>query len=138
MVQEAIKSALSSDPTVSTLTGGRIYNDVPDGASYPHVLISKAREKAWHTLGGATSGLGWDVMVPIFTMSRYQGDLEALTIHERIVAVLNFAPLMVTGFPKVSCEYAPGGDITGQVMVIDKDKIETRQVVGEFRVRVMQ
>jgi len=140
-VQVAVKAAMAADTAtggVSDLVDTRIYNDVPDGAAYPHVVFGKARERALHTFGGASSGLGWDVTLPIFTMSRYQGDYEALTIHSRIVALLNFQPLTVSGFSKVSVEYAPGGDITGQVMVIDIDKIETRQIAGEFRIQVRQ
>jgi hypothetical protein len=141
-VQTAIYGVLSADATLAglSLTAGTatvgVFNDVPDGQDYPHVLISKARERAWHTLGGRTAGIGWDVMVPIFVMSRYSGDREALQILERIVALLNFSSLAVTGFTSVICEYAPGGDMTGQVMVIDVDKIETRQVVAEFQVLV--
>lgn len=140
-VQVAIYGALSGDTGaggVSTLVGGRIHNDVPDGEDYPLVMFGKAREKAMHTFGGATSGLGWEVMLPIYSMSRYQGDSEALAIHSRIVALLNYQPLTVAGFTKCDVEYAPGGDVTGQVMVVDIDKIETRQVVGEFLIRVRQ
>jgi hypothetical protein len=137
-VQTAIYSRLAGDATLLALATGGVHNDVPDGQDYPHVLISAAREKAWHTFGTAATGLGWDVVVPIFTRSRYAGDKEALEIHDRIVALLNFAALTVTGYTSVMCEYAPGGDMTGQVMVIDVDKIETRQVVAEFRVRVRQ
>jgi len=142
-VQIAAYTAMTADTGaggVHTLVGGRIYNDVPDGAAYPHVVFGKAREKSEHTFGGVSSGLGWEVMLPIFTMSRYQGDAEALTIHSRIVALLNKwnAGPAVSGFSSVCWEYAPGGDVTGQVMVIDIDKIETRQVVAEFSVTVHQ
>lgn len=138
-VMVAVSAALHGDTGaggVSTLVSDRIYNDVPDNASYPHVIFGKARERALHTFGGPTAGKGWDITLPIFSMSRTQGDKEALTIHSRIVALLDFSALSVSGYPHVSVQYAPGGDVTGQVMVIDIDKIETRQVVGEFEIQV--
>lgn len=130
--------SLSIDPRTNALTTVGVYNDVPEGATYPHVLISRAREQGSHCFGGASVGLGWQVTVPLFTMSRYQGDLEALQIHNRVVSLLNFYPLTVTGYAYVSVEYAPGGDATGQLVVRDIEKIETRSIEAEFRVMVKQ
>lgn len=142
-VQDAIYSRLAGDSTLvamlepHVLTGGPgVLNDVPDGQDYPIVLISGAREKAMHTFGGPSAGKGWDVMVPIFSMSRYRGDREALLIHNRVVALLDFYALTVSGFSQVSCEYAPGGDVTGQVITRDVEKVKTHQVAAEFSVKV--
>jgi hypothetical protein len=133
LIQTAIYAVLSADATLTGLATGGVHNDIPDGSAYPHVLISKATETPWHTFGGASSGLGWKDIIRIHVYSRYAGDLEAMQIHERIVTLLNFQPLTVTGYANVSCEYEQL-----RVLVEDIDKIETRHLVGEFCVMVHQ
>jgi hypothetical protein len=138
-IQTAIYGVLSADATLAGLsltdetpTVG-VFNDVPEGQGYPHVLISKAVETPWHSFGGPTTGLGWKNIIRIHTYSRYQGDKEALGIHGRIVALLNFQPLTVSGYNGSIVEYE-----SLRVFVEDIEKIETRHLVGEFCVMVKQ
>lgn len=139
VIQTAIYAVLSGDSVLAGLSLTdetpvvRVYNDVPDGTGYPHVLISKATETPKHTFGGPSTGLGWKNIIRIHTYSRYQGGKEALQIHDRIVALLNFQPLTVTGFPQVWVEYEQMRE-----MVEDVEKIETRHLVDEFCVEVHQ
>ena len=133
LIQTAIYALLTADATLMGLATGGVHNDVPEGQAYPHVLISKASETPRHTFGTATTGLGWNNVIRIHVYSRYQGDIEALTIHDRIVSLLNFQPLTVTGYGSVSTEYE-----AMRVLVEDIDKIETRHLVGEYRVLVHQ
>lgn len=133
VVQTAIYGVLSADAALLALATGGVHNDIPDGQAFPHVLISRTTETPWHTLGGASTGLGWKEIVRIHVYSRYQGDIEALQIHERIVTLLNFQTLTVSGFTSVICEYEQG-----RMLVEDIDKIETRHWVGEFCVQVRQ
>lgn len=119
--------SLTVDTETSAYTTVRVYNEVPTGATYPHVQISKASETPWHTLGGASTGIGWKNIIRIHVFSRQKGDREALQIHERIVALLNFQPLTVTGFSSATVEYEQGRMLVEQI-----DKIETRHQVGEF------
>jgi hypothetical protein len=55
VIQEAIYSVLSADSTLAGLSLTEdtdtvtVYNDVPEGAKYPHVLLTKASETPWHT-----------------------------------------------------------------------------------------
>ncbi len=132
-IQTAIYGVLSADATLLTLATGGVHNDVPDGQAYPHVLISKASETPWHTFGAATSGLGWKNIIRIHTYSRYQGDTEALQIHSRVVALLNFQPLTVTGYSSAFVDYE-----SGRMFVEDIEKLETRHQVDEFCVWVKQ
>lgn len=133
LIQIAVYGVLAADATLLALATGGIHNDVPDGQAFPHVLISKATETPWHTMGGASTGLGWKNIIRIHTYSRYQGDTEALAIHDRMVALLNYQTLTVTGYSTVICEYE-----SMRVMVEDVDKIETRHLVDEFCIRVHQ
>ncbi len=145
LIQTAFYGVLSVDATLAGLsltevvddpgnfTTVTVYNDIPKDATYPHVLISRATEMPKHTLGGATTGLGWKNTIRVHTYSRYDGDLEALQIHERMVALLNFQHLTIPGFPQVAVEYEQG-----RMLVEDIDKIETRHWVDEFSVVVHQ
>lgn len=139
LVQTAIYAVLSADATLeglsetSTTATVQVYNDAPEGAGYPHVLISRATETPSHTFGGPNAGKGWRNIIRIHVYSRYQGDLEAMQIHERIVELLNFQDLTVTGFPKVSIECE-----SMRLLVEDIEKIETRHLVSEFRVVTRQ
>ena len=139
VIQEAIYGVLSADATLAglSLTEGTdavvVYNDVPEGAPYPHVLMTKASETQWHALGGTSAGVGWKNIIRLHVRSRYQGDREALRIVERVVALLNFQDLAVTGFSSAICECEGT-----KVLVQDIDKIETRSAVAEFCVMVRQ
>jgi hypothetical protein len=128
-IQTAIFSTLNGDATLTALC--TVHNDVPESQEYPHIEIGSATEKPWHTLGGASVGIGWNATVTIHIWSRYQGDVEALTILDRVVALLNFTTLTVSGYPTVITEYDQA-----RVLVQDVDKVETRHVAAIFRFRV--
>jgi Protein of unknown function (DUF3168) len=136
-VQAAIVTRLRADATLAGLsltsdtTTVEIYNDVPENALFPHVLLSKPTETPDHTFGGTTLGIGWKNIIRVHTYSRYQGDKEAQQIRGRIVAVLNYQLLSVTGWPTVTVKYE-----SGRTLIEDIDKIETRHDVAEFCVEV--
>ena len=133
LIQTAIYAVLSADATLVALATGGVHNDIPEGQAYPHVLISRATETPQHTFGPPTTGLGWKNIIRIHVYSRYQGDVEAMQIHERVVSLLNFQPLTVTGYGQVSVEYEQM-----RLMVESVEKIETRHLVGEYCVMVHQ
>lgn len=142
LIQAAIYSVLSADSTLAglSLTEGTptvyVYNDAPDrdpntneAAGYPYVLIQRATETPWHTMG--SSGRGWNNIVRVHVFSRYQGDIEALRIRERIVTLLDFQSLTVDGYATVLTKID-----SMQIGVTDIEKAETRHDVIEVRVRV--
>jgi hypothetical protein len=136
-IHEAIYNVLRVDATLAglSLTSGSatvaVYNNEPANVLYPHVLMSKTTETPYNTFGGPTRGIGWKDIMRVHVYSRYRGDLEAIRIHQRIVALLNFQPLTVTGFSQVTVECEQM-----RVMVEQIDKITTRHLVGEFTVTV--
>lgn len=137
LAQNAIVTVLAADATLAALsltqdtTTVEVFNDIPTGQLYPHVLVSRASAVPWHTMG--SSGTGWNCVIRTHVYSRYQGDKEALQIHERIVTLLDYQTLTIAGYNTVICHLD-----REQVMVEDIEKVETRHVVGEFRVRVHQ
>jgi hypothetical protein len=138
-VMEAVVGALAADTTLEGLVGGRIYNDAPDDAEYPHVIVSLVTSKPSHTFGGATVGLGWKFPIDVHVLSLYQGERETLHIAARVVDLLNFAALMVAGFT-VTCEHrGPGAGFGPRLKVeANKEKLETRRWPLEFLVTVRQ
>lgn len=137
LIQQAIATLLAADATLMALVSD-VVNDIPARSGplaldYPYVFISHAVETPWHTFGTATTGKGWNVVLRLHIYSRYEGDKEALDILERLVTLLDFQSVTVTGYGTVLVEY-----IQGRVLVEDIDKIETRHIPAEFRVRVHQ
>lgn len=133
LLQTSVYALVSADATFTALVGGRFYNDVPDGAAFPHVQMGSATERGWHTMGGATVGIGWQGTLTLHVWSRYQGDSEALAIVGRLVTLLNFQSVTVTGYPTVIVEYD-----NARVLVESPppDKLETRHVPAVFKFRV--
>lgn len=139
VIQNAIATLLVADATLAALsltqdvTTVEVFNDVPTGQNFPHVLITRATEMPRHVLGGASTGLGWKNIIRVHVFSRYQGDKEALQIWERIVTLLNFQTLTVSGFTSVLCKVE-----SMRVLIEDIEKVETRHLVGELDVTVQQ
>jgi hypothetical protein len=129
-IQTAIYGVLNGDVTLVALVTG-VFNDVPAGQVYPYVQIGSATQRPWHTFGGSSVGIGWNATVTVHIWSRYQGDVEALAILNRVVALLNFQAVAVTGYTTVICELDQA-----RVLVEAVDKIETRHIPAVFRVRV--
>jgi len=140
LIQTALYGKLHGDATLGALLapsrrdgGFGVFNDVPDEQPYPYVQIGSGRELPWHTMGTATDGIGWNDSVTVHIWSRYQGDVEALAILTRVVGLLNFASIPVTGFATqfISLEEA-------RVLVEQVEKVETRHVSAVFRMQVHQ
>ena len=138
-IHNALYGVLSADTTLAALSltadnaTVAIVNDAEDGQQYPYVVISRPTETPMHTLGGAATGLGWNVIARAHSYSRYQGDREAARINGRIVALTNFQTIAVSGFSSATWEV-----ISNRILVEDKEKVETRHGVVEIRVKVRQ
>jgi hypothetical protein len=143
-IQTAMFGILNADTTLAGLsltvdtesgeyTTVGVYDDVPDKAKFPHVLFGNHIETDWNALGGRTDGIGWKDIIRIHARSRYQGKYESLRIMERVVALLNYQSIAVSGFGTVDvkCEGTKS-------LKFDLDRIETRDVIGEFCVMVRQ
>jgi hypothetical protein len=126
-IQTAMYGVLSADTTLMGLTA--VLNDAESNQPYPYVLMSHAHERTWHTFGGADEGIGWNTIVRLHIYSQYQGDLEALTILDRLVDLLNFQTFTITGYGTAWCEYEMGRVL----LETNPDKIQIRHIPAEFR-----
>jgi hypothetical protein len=138
-VQAAVYARLKADSTLGALlapsildgTSG-VFNDVPDNQAYPYIDIGEnSTEKPWNTIGGATTGIGFDDRIVLHICSRYQGNTEGSLILKEVMRLLNFYDLTVTGYSSVLCSFDSVKCLKEQV-----DKIETRRFETVFRVRV--
>jgi hypothetical protein len=131
-IQAAIRALVVADSTFTTRCPGGFVDDEEEDQTYPFLLMGPAtHEKRWNTFGGRTVGNGNDAMIRLHVYSRYEGDREALLILERVVELLDHAALAVSGYGTVICEYQ-----SSRTLVEDRDKLETRHIPVDFRVRV--
>lgn len=131
-IQEAIVTRLEADATLNALAGfvgGYEPEEPPDN----FIVVGHGTEVAWHTLGGTSTGFGWETTVTVHCFSYYKGDLPALQMLNRVSALLNFYEMTVPGYSTVICEY---GERMTKVLVETKDKVDRRHVYAAFTVRV--
>lgn len=140
-VMAALIAVLAGDATLVALATGGIHNDAPDDVEYPHLVVSFVAPRPWHTLGGAAKGLGWQFLIDVHVFSQHAGEIETLAIAERVVELLNFQSLTVTGFATAFCEHRTGSSnafAPRMKVEANKDKLETRHYPVEFLVTVHQ
>lgn len=130
-VEAAIVALVAADSTFTTRCPGGIGSFEEEDQVYPFVLIDNGHEQPWNTMGGRTVGNGRELLVRLHVFSRYKGDREALLIWERLVELLDFATLTVSGYGTVIIEA-----IASRVLIEDRLKLEVRHIPGEFLVRV--
>ncbi len=130
-VEAAIRVVILADATFNTRCPGGLASHEDDQQEYPFTLFDNSIERPWNTLGGATTGIGRELIVRMHIYSRYKGDVEALEILERLIELLDFTTLTVAGYGTVIVEY-----LTAKVLIEDRKKLETRHVAAEFMVKV--
>lgn len=103
-VQAAVHSRLWADATLLGLTGthateagkARVYDEPPENAALPYVVIGDAVENHDNRMGGKV-GRVVDFFVHVW--SDYRGNKEAQDIESRVDALLdNYTDLSVSGY----------------------------------------
>jgi hypothetical protein len=93
-LRRAILAALVADSTLTGLLGGaHVYDEAPLGAPFPRVAFVEAQHRDW----SAQSSRGAEQMIVLTIWSAARGTREALDIADRIVALLDEAPLQLDG-----------------------------------------
>lgn len=92
-LQIAIFNTLSNDSTLDTLIGNnRIYDEVPQGTSYPYVHIGEETTID----GGVKDKDAQEFTQTIHIWSRYRGGKETKEIAERIYTLLHNVDISVS------------------------------------------
>lgn len=93
-LRRAIRAALLADPTLSGQLGGpHVYDEAPPGAPAPRIAFAEVQARDW----SAQSSAGAEQILVLSVWSDARGMREALDIADRVVALLNEAPLTLAG-----------------------------------------
>ncbi len=93
-LRRAIRAALLADAALTGLLGGaRVYDEAPPGAPTPRIAFSDAQSRDW----SAQASQGAEQMLVVSVWSGARGTREALDIADRVVALLDEAPLALAG-----------------------------------------
>lgn len=89
-LQTAAYAALAADGALLALLGGeRLYDDVPQNAAFPYVVIDQMQLRDWST----GTERGTEHMLMLHVWSRYDGKRETHEIADAVRAVLDGAAL---------------------------------------------
>ncbi|MGH3599812.1 MAG: DUF3168 domain-containing protein [Pseudonocardiaceae bacterium] len=100
LIQAAIFSRLTADVTLAGLVTG-VFDEVPEDAAHPYVVVGEAIE----TPRNAHAQFGREVVVTLHVWSRYRGFAQAITIVNRITALLDQQPMSIAGHAVVSVRH---------------------------------
>ena len=93
-IRRAIRAALLGDATLVSLMGGaKVFDDTPSGTSAPYVVFADTLWRDW----SATLSRGAEQIFVLSVWSTQRGVREALDIAERIIELLDEAPLVLDG-----------------------------------------
>jgi hypothetical protein len=89
-LRKAIRARLSGDAAlVAVLGGAKVYDEAPPGVEPPYVLFAETQIRDWST----SEARGAEQLFVISAISTQRGASEALGVAERLVDLLDEAPL---------------------------------------------
>lgn len=92
-VQGAMYAAIKADAALNTAVGGRVYDEVPEAATYPYVVLGDAVE----TPDNEVAAFASRVAATLHVWSTYRGFRQALDIAGHLIRVFDRQPLTVPG-----------------------------------------
>lgn len=123
-VLTAVVTTLKATSAVTTLVGSRIYNDVPQGSTYPYVEVTAPTDSRQDTFGR----FGSSTLLDIKAVSQEFGDREASRILDACLTALDFTQPALTGHTTLGLVWE-SSDRFRQVV----NGIVTRHHVATFR-----
>ena len=96
-LQKAVLAALKDDAAVGALVGGRVWDQAPEGAGVPHLLIGRCESRPVAADGG-----GVEQRLTLTGVSRFAGSEEAKAMAAAVRACLHEAMLEADGVRTVS------------------------------------
>lgn len=101
-LQQAIHSTLAADTEMISLLGGaRIYDDVPQGASFPYITLAGFTLRDWST--GTEAGA--EITFTANAWSRGAGHKQAQLLADAIRTALHEAPLTIAAHHLVNLRH---------------------------------
>ena len=100
-LQKALVAALKGDAALAALLDGRVWDQAPQGAASPHLLIGRCESRPLAADGG-----GVEQALTLTAVSRFTGTEEAKAIAAAVRARLHEATLEADGVRAVSLRVA--------------------------------
>lgn len=96
-LQKALVAALKGDAALAALLDGRVWDQAPQGAELPHLLVGRCESRPLDADGG-----GVEQRLTLTAVSRFSGTEEAKAISAAARARLHEATLAADGVRTVS------------------------------------
>lgn len=93
-LQQAMYTRLSSDATLVTTLGAQVYDNVPDSAAFPYVVIGDVTEGPNDTMGKT----GRDLTVTVHSWSQTKSWKQIKDVQNRVDLLLDRWAVTVTGW----------------------------------------
>ena len=100
-LQTIIYSTLSGDSNLTSTLGAGVYDDVPEGSSFPYVVLGEETAMDY----GTNDVDGSENTLTIHVWSQYKGSKEAQNILDRIHTLLHDSSLSVSGFNLINLRF---------------------------------
>ena len=103
-LQTAIYSTLNGDSNLTSTLGASVYDDVPQGSSFPYVQIGSDTINEYGTkdLDGSDTSLTFHIW------SQYKGSMQTKNIMDRIHTLLHDSNISVIGFNLINLRFEFG------------------------------
>lgn len=121
-LQEALYTRLNNDSTLTDTNGASVYDEVPEGSSFPYVTIGETTALEYDT----KDLTGSEQTVTFHIWSQYRGAKEAKNIMDRLHDLLHNYSLSVSGANLINLRFDFGD------LLRDPDGV-TRHGVMRFR-----
>ena len=121
-LQKAIYQILAASLPLQAIVGARIFDEVPQGAAFPYVVIGDDDLKPWDL----DCKRGFEALITIHAFSRYKGRKEAKEIGAKIYDLLHNASIVTDNFASAVCV------LDMQTTMVEGDGV-TRHLVARFR-----
>ena len=101
-LRRAMLAALVADSALLSMLGGaHIYDEAPPGAPTPRIAFADVQTRDW----SAQSSPGYEQMLTLTVWSGGRGARESLDIADRVIAVLDQAPLTLAGHSLIDLRF---------------------------------
>jgi hypothetical protein len=101
-LRRAILTTLLADTMLAGLLGGaHVYEEAPPGAPVPRIAFSEAQHRDW----SARDSRGAEQMIVLSVWSGARGTREALDIADRVIGLLDEAPLALAGHQLIDLRF---------------------------------
>lgn len=102
ILRRAIRATLLADTTLQSLLGGaKVFDDTPSGTVTPYIVFADTQWRDW----SATLSHGAEQILVLSVWSTQRGVREALDIAERVIELLDEAPLTLAGATLVDLRF---------------------------------